>query len=78
MGSLTVTWKAGAGDNTGFKIKLQGGTDNPVTGADTGTKKFDGLIAGKEFTVVVVTESGDQKSESLTGKFRTSKCLSIL
>ena len=78
MSSLTVTWDAGDGDNTGFKVKLQDGTALLVTGGATGTHKFEDLIAGKEFTVLVFTESGDQKSESLTGSFRTSKCLNIL
>ena len=75
MSSLTVTWNAGAGEKSGFKVKLQGGTEQPVAGDSKGTYKFDSLTAGKEYTVVVVTESGHQRSESLSGNFRTSKCL---
>ena len=78
MSSLTVTWKAGAGEKSEFKVKLQGDTEHTVAGDDTGTYTFDGLIAGKEYNVVVVTESGNQRSEIMTGNFRTSKCLCIL
>ena len=75
MSSLTVTWNAGAGDKSQFKVKLQGGTEQTVAGGSKGTYTFDSLKAGKEYNVVVVTESGDQRSESLSGNFRTSKCL---
>ena len=78
VGSLTVTWKAGAGENSEFKVKLQGKTEHTVSGGDTGTYTFDSLEAGKEYTVVVVTKSGNQKSDSLSGNFRTSKCLCVL
>ena len=78
VSSLTVTWKAGAGENSEFKVKLQGETEQTVTGGDTGTYTFGSLTAGKEYTFVVVTKSGNQKSESLTGNVRTSKCLCIL
>ena len=75
VSSLTVTWNAGAGEKSGFKVKLQGGTEQTVAGGSKGTYKFDSLTAGKEYNVVVVTESGDQRSENLTGNFHTSKCL---
>ena len=78
MSSLTVTWKAGAGERSEFKVKLQGDTEHTVSGGDSGTYTFGSLKAGKEYIVVVVTESGNQKSESLTGNFRTSKCLCVL
>ena len=76
--SLTVTWKAGAGEKSEFKVKLQGDTEHTVAGGDTGTYTFDSLTPGKEYTVVVVTESGNLRSDSLTGNFRTSKCLGVL
>ena len=71
--SLTVTWDAGAGERSGFIVKLEGEEDHTVPGGDTGSWQFTKLTAGREYTVVVVTKSGAQSSGALSGKFRTSK-----
>ena len=73
-----MTWDAGDGDNTGFSASIQSGTQHPVIGGSTGTWTFDSLTAGQEYTVVVVTKSGGQTSNSITGKFRTGECLNRL
>ena len=77
LDSLTLKWDAGDGDNSGFTVSLQG---VPGKSHDTDQREwsFSRLTAGREYTVVVVTKSGDKTSESLTGKFTTSKCFSVL
>ena len=77
VSTLTVTWDAGDGDNTGFSASLQGGTQHPVDGGSTGTWTFSSLTAGQEYTVVVVTKSGGQTSGSITGTFRTGEYLNL-
>ena len=73
MSTLTVTWDAGVDENTGFAVKLQGKDEHPVATGTKGSYEFTGLMAGREYTVVVVSSSGDQRSDSLTRKFHTSK-----
>ena len=77
VSSLTVTWDAGAGENTGFTVRLGSGTEVAVLKDATRTHTFDSLTAGQEYSVTVVTKSGDQTSTDLTGSFRTSTCLSV-
>ena len=77
VSTLTVTWDAGADENTGFAVKLQGENEHPIAAGTKGSHKFTGLTAGREYTVVVVTTSGDQRSESRTGKFHISKSLAV-
>ena len=76
--SLTVTWGAGAGERSEFIVKLEGEEEHTVTGGDTGSWQFTKLTAGHEYTVVVVTKSGTQSSDALSGKFRTSKRCNLL
>ena len=68
-----MAWDAGDGENTEFSASIQGGTQRSVIGGSTGTWTFDSLTAGQEYTVVVVTKSGGQTSNSVTGKFRTGE-----
>ena len=77
VSSLTVTWDAGDGENTGFTVQLGSGKEVPATKGTSGTYTFNSLTAGQEYTVTVVTKSGDQTSTDLTGSFRTSKCLNV-
>ena len=77
VSSLTVTWDAGDGENTGFTVQLDSGTEIPVTKGTSGTYTFNSLTPGKEYNVTVVTKSGNQTSTDLTGSFRTSKFLSV-
>ena len=77
VSSLTVTWDAGAGENTGFTVRLGSGTEVAVLKDATRTHTFDSLTAGQEYSVTVVTKSGDQNSDTMTKTFRTSKCLTL-
>ena len=77
VSSLTVTWDAGAGENSGFTVKLDSGTEHSVPKGTTGTYTFDSLTAGQEYSVTVVTKSGDQTSDTMTKTFRTGKCLTF-
>ena len=78
VSSLTVTWDAGDGENSGFTVRLDSGIEVAVPKDTTRTHTFDSLTAGQEYTVTVVTKSGDETSTDLTGNFRTSKCLIFL
>ena len=75
--SLTVNWDAPAvGTLTGYSVTLSGnGTIKTQTiGNDTTTSAFTGLTAGTEYTVGVVTVSGDQQSaDEVNNTFYTSK-----
>ena len=73
--SLTVKWDVGVGEKSGFTVSLEEVTNtaNTISGIDQKEWTFSGLTAGTEYTVVVVTNSGNQTSESLTGKFYTCK-----
>ena len=75
VSSLTVTWDAGDGENSGFTVRLGSGTEVVVPKDATRTHRFTSLTAGQEYTVDVVTKSGDQNSDTTTTRFRTSKCL---
>ena len=70
MNSLTVTWAAGDDENSGFVVKLENGAEHNV---DKMTWTFENLEFGTKHTVIVVTRSGDQRSEPLTESFYTSK-----
>ena len=75
--SLTLNWDAPAvGTLTGYSVTLSGnGTIKTQThGNDTTTSAFTGLTAGTEYTVGVVTVSGDQQSaDEVKGKFYISE-----
>ena len=76
VASLTVTWDVpDSGVWTGYTASVQeeNVADQPVPGSGTRTATFTGLISGKMYTVVVVTESGNQKSAGLRNSFYTSK-----
>ena len=74
--SLTVTWDVpDSGVWTGYTASVQeeNMADQTVSGSGTRTATFTGLTSGKMYTVVVVTESGNQKSAGLRNSFYTSK-----
>ena len=58
-----------------YTIKLQNVSKKEQTVPSHAVRKvmFDGLDAGTEFTVVLVTLSGDQQSDIVNGQFYTSK-----
>ena len=72
--SLTVSWEAPEERFTGYSIWLLdvADTKKPIN-AGTRTMSFSDLVAGKQYFVVLVAVSGDQKSVELTGSFYTSK-----
>ena len=47
VSSLTVTWDAGEGENTGFTVQLDSGTEVPVTKGTTGTYTFNRFDTGQ-------------------------------
>ena len=78
--SLTVEWGAPNGSVKGYNVTLEG--DDGAHSAEVRdeiirTATFNGLSAGTEYTVRVVTLSGDQQSETAENKFYTSRSLRI-
>ena len=74
--SLTVSWVApDDGAVTGYRVTLVGGgTSQTQTHVQaTTTTTFTGLTAGTEYTVGVVTVSGDQQSSKVEHNYYTSK-----
>ena len=79
--SLTVTWDAPTSGEVGkYTVEVTGvsGSKKDITNIDSRTAEFTGLIAGKQYTVVVaavsgVPGSGGQKSDNTVGHFYTSK-----
>ena len=76
--SMTVSWPAPTGTVGYYEVWLQGKSDTKrnVTQANTSTT-FTDLTAGKQYTVLLVTVSGDQRSTTAEEKFYTSKCVFI-
>ena len=75
--SLTVEWDAPTeGGLTGYSVTVEGdGKSHTQSLAnDTTTHTFVGLNSGTQHTVSVVTLAGEQKSESLIGKYYTGMC----
>ena len=73
--STTVSWTAASGTVGYYEVWLKGKSDTKrhVTRAIKRTT-FTGLLAGTQYTVVVVTVSGDQRSRTSEKRFYTSKC----
>ena len=75
--SLTPVWEAPTlGGVTTYTVTLNDGATLKKTTPDvTGTTTTfnDGLIAGKEYTILVVSVIGGQNSEPLLADFYTSK-----
>ena len=73
---LTVEWGAPSGSVKGYTVILEGDDGaHPAEARDESTRSatFNGLSAGTEYTVGVVTLSGDQQSAKVEMKFYTSK-----
>ena len=73
--SLTVVWDAPSGSVKGYTVTLNGAdgahpAEARVESARTAT--FNDLSAGTEYTVRVVTLSGDQQSETVEKQLYTS------
>ena len=72
---MTVGWDAPSGGVKGYTVSLEDDDGaHPAEQRDesTRTATFKGLTAGTEYTVRVVTLSGDQQSETAEYKFYTS------
>ena len=73
--SLSVEWGIPDGSLKGYNVTLEGDDGaHPSEQRDENTARatFNGLSAGTEYTVRVVTLSGDQQSEPAEYKFYTS------
>ena len=73
--SLAFGWDAPSGGVKGYTVSLEGdGGAHHAEQRDesTRTATFNGLSAGTEYTLRVVTLSGDQQSETVENKFYTS------
>ena len=73
--SLAFGWDAPSGGVKGYTVTLTGDDGaHPAEQRDesTRTATFNSLSAGTEYTVRVVTLSGDQQSETVEKKFYTS------
>ena len=80
VATLTFSWDAPvSGRVSEYKIKLLdvSWTEQTISGCATRKVIFTGLTAGAEYTVGLVTESGDQQSEMVEGHFYTGKCNSF-
>ena len=76
MNSLAATWDAPTtGGVTTYTVTLkEGSTAKETAPVVSGTTKtFNGLTAGNEYTVVVVSVIGGQSSDPVENKFYTSK-----
>ena len=79
--SLTVTWDAPTSGEVGkytVEVTEVSGSKKNIPNINSRTAEFTGLIAGKQYTVVVaavsgVPSSGGQKSDNTVGHFYTSK-----
>ena len=72
---MTVVWDAPSGGAKGYTVTLEGSDGvRPSDARDetTRTATFNGLRAGTEYTVRVVTLSGDQQNVTVETKFYTS------
>lgn len=77
VATLTLSWDTPvSGRVTEYKIRLLdvSWTEQTISGRATRKVIFTGLTAGAESTVGLVTESGDQQSETVEGHFYTGKC----
>ena len=73
--SLAVQWSKPPGGVKGYNVTLEGEDGaHPAEqrDEDTTSATFNGLSAGTEYTVRVITLSGDQQSEPAEYKFYTS------
>ena len=74
---LTIKWDAPTeGGLTGYSVTVEGDgkSHTRYLANDTTTHTLVGLWPGIQYTVSVVTLAGDQKSESLIGKYYTGMC----
>ena len=72
--SLAVQWSKPPGGLKGYNVTLEGEDgDHPAEQRDENTTSatFNGLRAGTEYTVLVITLSGDQQSETAEKKCYT-------
>ena len=73
--SLAVSWTAPAGQKvTAYQVKLKGVASTEKFAATTSTK-FDNLLPGKSYTVVVTPVSESTLGDPAEGTFTTSKSL---
>ena len=74
--SLSVTWDvptSGGLTEYTMKIQEQTGSEQTIQGSVPRIAIFTGLTAGTEYTVELVTLSGDQISRTVQRTFYTSK-----
>ena len=72
--SLTVTWDAPIGGVTSYSVEIDTvPSRKTIYSSAERTATVDGLTAGTQYTVVVISVSGEQHSEPLYGTFFTSK-----
>ena len=72
VNSLTISWDAPK-EGLVEKYTTTVGSETVTTDISNRTATFKKLIAGQQYTVVVVALSGNQKSADTTGRFYTSK-----
>ena len=73
--SLTFGWNAPSSGVKGYTVTLEGDDGaHPAEERDNSTRTatFNGLSAGTEYTVRMVTLGGDQQSANVENKFYTS------
>lgn len=80
--SLTVTWNVPmSGGLTGYtvNVKEKTGSEQTIQGNAPRIVTFNGgLSAGTQYTVILVTVSGDQNSKPTQKTFHTSKFKDII
>ena len=78
--SLTVTWDVPtSGGFTEYTMNVQEniGSEQTIQGSAPRIATFTGLTAGTQYTVELVTVSGDQLSRTMQRKFYTSKIYTL-
>jgi len=72
--SLTVTWDVpSSGGLTEYRVNVQGqaGSEQTVPENAQRTATFTGLVAGAQYTVVMVTVRGERRSSAVRKTFYT-------
>ena len=72
--SLTVTWDVpSSGGLTEYRVNVQGqaGSEQTVPENSQRTATFTGLVAGAQYTVVMVTVRGERRSSAVRKTFYT-------
>ena len=77
--SMTVSWNQPSGGVGQYEVRLEekSGSNQIIKSKSTIRATFNGLTPGTQYTVVLVTVYGGQRSTTPNKAFYTSKCVLI-